>query len=65
MTKQKQPRKPGYLKGKIKVADDFDAPLSEDILEGFADKAKESTKRLAELKGTEKNLKNIPRRRTK
>jgi prevent-host-death family protein len=28
-------RKPGYLKGKIRIADDFDAPLPEDILESF------------------------------
>lgn len=25
----------GTLKGKIKIADDFDAPLPEDILQGF------------------------------
>lgn len=28
-------RKPGCLKGKIKVADDFDAPLPSDILDTF------------------------------
>ena len=28
-------RKAGYLKGKIRVADDFDAPLPDDILESF------------------------------
>ena len=28
-------RKPGYLKGKIRIAGDFDAPLPEDILEAF------------------------------
>lgn len=28
-------RKPGYLKGKIAVADDFDAPLPDDILAAF------------------------------
>ncbi len=28
-------RRPGVLKGKIKIADDFDAPLPEDILAGF------------------------------
>jgi len=28
-------RKPGYLKGKISIADDFDAPLPEEILEAF------------------------------
>lgn len=28
-------RKPGFLKGKIKIADDFDAPLPEDLLDAF------------------------------
>jgi len=28
-------RKPGALKGKIRIADDFDAPLPPDLLEGF------------------------------
>jgi len=28
-------RKPGYLKGKIRIADDFDAPLPEEILDSF------------------------------
>ena len=28
-------RKPGFLKGKIKIADDFDAPLPDDILDAF------------------------------
>lgn len=28
-------RKPGSLKGKIKIADDFDAPLSDEILDAF------------------------------
>jgi uncharacterized protein YbaP (TraB family) len=28
-------RSPGYLKGKIRVADDFDAPLPDDILDAF------------------------------
>jgi len=28
-------RKPGYLKGKIKVAADFDAPLPEDLIDAF------------------------------
>jgi prevent-host-death family protein len=28
-------RKPGYLKGKLTVADDFDAPLPDEILEAF------------------------------
>lgn len=28
-------RKPGFLKGQIKIADDFDAPLPEGILDAF------------------------------
>jgi prevent-host-death family protein len=28
-------RKPGYLKGRIRIADDFDAPLPEEILDSF------------------------------
>jgi len=28
-------RKPGRLKGKIKIAADFDAPLPGDVLDGF------------------------------
>jgi prevent-host-death family protein len=32
---KKPVRKPGYLQGKIKVADDFDAPLPDDILNLF------------------------------
>ena len=28
-------RKPGFLKGKIKIADDFDAPLPSGILDAF------------------------------
>ena len=31
----KPKRKPGALKGKIWIADDFDAPLPDDILAGF------------------------------
>lgn len=31
-------RVPGALKGKIKISDDFDAPLSDDILEEFEGK---------------------------
>lgn len=30
-----KPREPGILKGKIWVADDFDAPLPEEILKAF------------------------------
>lgn len=32
-------RKPGFLKGKIKIADDFDAPLPEDLLDAFEGKS--------------------------
>lgn len=32
---QRRPRKPGFLKGKIRVAKDFDAPLPDDILDAF------------------------------
>jgi prevent-host-death family protein len=28
-------RKPGFLKGKIKIADDFDAPLPAELLDAF------------------------------
>lgn len=28
-------RKPGFLKGKIKIADDFDAPLPPQVLDAF------------------------------
>ncbi len=30
-----EPRKPGCLKGRFSVADDFDAPLPTDTLDGF------------------------------
>lgn len=29
------PRKPGFLKGRIVIARDFDAPLSADVLDAF------------------------------
>lgn len=29
------PRRPGALKGRVTIADDFDAPLPPEILEGF------------------------------
>jgi len=32
---KKPVRNPGYLQGKIRVADDFDAPLPDDILNSF------------------------------
>ncbi len=31
----KSVRKPGFLKGRIKIAADFDAPLPDEILEAF------------------------------
>jgi prevent-host-death family protein len=30
-----EPRKPGYLKGQIQMVEDFDAPLPDDVLQGF------------------------------
>jgi len=30
-----EPRRPGRLKGKIKIADDFDAPLPEELAAAF------------------------------
>jgi prevent-host-death family protein len=35
---KKPKRVPGSLKGKIRISDDFDAPLSADILEEFEGK---------------------------
>lgn len=32
-------RKPGYLKGRIKFADNFDAPLPDDLLDTFDGKS--------------------------
>jgi prevent-host-death family protein len=34
---KKPKRRPGALKGKIKIAKDFDAPLPEDVLSDFED----------------------------
>jgi prevent-host-death family protein len=34
-SQKKVVRTPGWLKGKIRVADDFDAPLPDDILDSF------------------------------
>ena len=31
-----EPRRPGRLKGKIRIADDFDAPLPEEIAAAFS-----------------------------
>ena len=34
--KAKRPdRKPGYLRGEIRIADDFDAPLPDELLNAF------------------------------
>jgi prevent-host-death family protein len=33
--KQRQARQPGYLKGKIQVAADFDAPLPPEVIGAF------------------------------
>ena len=33
-----EPRKPGCLKGRFRVADDFDAPLPDDMLDAFEGK---------------------------
>ncbi|MFN3233062.1 MAG: type II toxin-antitoxin system Phd/YefM family antitoxin [Alphaproteobacteria bacterium] len=33
--KRKEPRKGGLLKGKIWIADDFDDPLPDDVIESF------------------------------
>lgn len=32
---ERRPRRPGYLKGKVRVADDFDAPLPPDVVHAF------------------------------
>ena len=32
---KKQARTPGYLKGKIRIAEDFDAPLPEELQNAF------------------------------
>jgi len=36
---EKPVRKPGFLEGKIWIADDFDAPLPEDLLDAFEGKS--------------------------
>jgi prevent-host-death family protein len=40
---EKKPRTPGYWKGKVKMADDFDAPLPPEILAGFLGMDDEAT----------------------
>ena len=32
-------RKPGFLKGKIKIAENFDAPLADEVLDAFEGKS--------------------------
>jgi len=32
---RREPRKPGLLKGQIRIAEDFDAPLPEEIMAAF------------------------------
>jgi prevent-host-death family protein len=39
LTVAKPVRKPGFLKGKIKIADNFDAPLSDELLDAFEGKS--------------------------
>jgi prevent-host-death family protein len=39
LDRNKTVRTPGLLKGKFKVADDFDQPLPDEILEAFCGKA--------------------------
>ena len=34
----KRVRKPGFLKGKIRIANDFDAPLPSDLIDAFEGK---------------------------
>jgi len=34
---ENEPRRPGHLKGRIHMADDFDAPLPDEIGKGFED----------------------------
>ena len=34
----KRVRKPGFLKGKIRIASDFDAPLPSDLIDAFEGK---------------------------
>lgn len=38
LTTPRQIRKPGFLKGKIRIARDFDAPLSAELLDAFEGK---------------------------
>jgi prevent-host-death family protein len=35
ITEGRTPRKPGFLKGRLEIAADFDAPLPEDVLDTF------------------------------
>lgn len=38
ITKRRTPRKLGALRGKIRIAKDFDAPLPDDLLDAFEGK---------------------------
>jgi prevent-host-death family protein len=40
---EKKPRTPGYWKDRVKMADDFDAPLPAEILAGFLGMDDEAT----------------------
>jgi len=35
LAKPRPERKPGFLKGKLRIPDDFDAPLPDEVLRGF------------------------------
>ncbi len=35
VTTSRPTRTPGFLRGKIRISDDFDAPLSDDVQRGF------------------------------
>ena len=39
-TKPKVVRRAGVLRGRIRIADDFDAPLPDDVLDGFEGRSK-------------------------
>jgi prevent-host-death family protein len=39
LARRTKPRKPGALKGKIRIAEDFDAPLPDELLDLFEGKA--------------------------
>ena len=35
IAERRKPRRPGFLKGKIKISPDFDAPLPDEVLKSF------------------------------